>query len=374
MRLHVAAAVCACSLASLAGSPARGQSTTAQLAEAGWRAIDANDADQAASLFRAALSRQPRDAELLYGSGVAAHLQGRDDDALKLLQKSLEIEPRLTGASTLLGEIAYREGALDLAIKTYEQAIALAPRQTAPLKTRLEAWRSEASVHNSLSVVKDDRFSVMFDGAVEQKLAIRATAVLGNAFWNIGKAIGSYPNHPINVIFYSDKQFRDITGAPEWAGGGFDGQIRLPVRGALSTPQLLDRVLIHELVHAMLKQVAPRNVPVWLNEGLAMHFEGDDPAAVGQTLTRLHLFIPLMQLQYSFEGLTTAQATIAYAESLFATAALLERIGSGGLSQLLQDLDRGERFEDAIQRFGFTFADFEKALVRRIGRRPSTRN
>jgi len=241
------------------------------------------------------------------------------------------------------------------------------------LKSRLEAWKSEATVHNGLSTVKDDRFSVMFDGPVEQKLAIRATTVLGNAFWNIGKAIGAYPNHPINVIFYTDKQFRDITGAPEWAGGGFDGQIRLPVRGALGTPEMLDRVLVHELVHAMLKQVASRNVPVWLNEGLAMHFEGDDPAAAAQTLMRLRLFIPLVQLQYSFEGLTSAQAAIAYAESLFATSALLERIGAPGLSQLLQDLDRGERFEDAIQRFGFTFADFEKDLVRRIGRRSTTR-
>jgi len=146
MRLHVASVVCALALGATAAS---GQSTTTQLAVAGWQAIEANDAEKAASLFRDALSRQPRDAELLYGSGVAAHLQGREADALRLLQKSLEIEPRFTGASELLGEIAYREGELDLAIKTYEKAIALAPRNAASLRTRLEAWRSEASVHSS---------------------------------------------------------------------------------------------------------------------------------------------------------------------------------------------------------------------------------
>jgi len=99
-------------------SAAVAQSTTAQLAEAGWKALAANEADNAAALFRDALSRQPRDPELLYGSGVAAHLQGRDEDALRLLQQSLQIEPRLMGAATLLGEIAYREGELELAIKT----------------------------------------------------------------------------------------------------------------------------------------------------------------------------------------------------------------------------------------------------------------
>ena len=115
MRSRLACLLCVLALTS---AEALAQSTTAQLAEAGWRALDAKDADKAASLFREALSRQPRDAELNYGAGVAAHLQGRQDEALRLLQKSLEIEPRLTPAAALLGEIAYREGDLDLAIKT----------------------------------------------------------------------------------------------------------------------------------------------------------------------------------------------------------------------------------------------------------------
>lgn len=366
MHLRVMPAVC---LLALTASIASGQSSTVQLAEAGWKAIDANDADRAASLFRDALSRQPRDAELNYGAGVAAHLQGREQDAAQYLKKALAIEPAFTSASALLGEIAYHEGDLDFAIKTYEKAIALSPRSTTALKPRLDAWRKESSVHDTFSTVKDDRFSVMFDGPVEQRVAIRATTVLGNAFWNIGKVIGAYPNRPINVILYSERQFRDITGAPEWAGGGFDGQIRLPVRGAMNSPQLLDQVLVHELVHAMLQQVASRNVPVWLHEGLAMKFEDEDPAAARLTLSRLRLFIPLLQLQDSFSGLTTAQATIAYTESLFATSVLLERIGNAGLAQLLQDLDRGETFPGAVQRFGFTFADFEKDLVHRIGRR-----
>src|SRR5215813_7018836 len=186
MRLPILCLVC---LATLAAADARAQSTTAQLAAAGWQALDAKDADKAASLFREALSRQPRDAELNYGAAMAAHLQGRQSDAMRWLQKALEIEPRMTPASALLGEIAYREGDLDLAIKTYEQAIAAVPRSGSALRARLDAWRSEASVHNSLSTVKDDRFSVMFDGPVEQKIAIRATTVLGNAFWNIGRVI-----------------------------------------------------------------------------------------------------------------------------------------------------------------------------------------
>src|SRR5437588_5104084 len=242
---------------------------------------------------------RPRDAVLNLGAGVAAHLQGREQDAVLLLQKAVELEPRLTEAAALLGEIAYHQGDLDFAIKTYEAAVTHAPRDPA-LKQRLEAWRSEASAYKSFETLKDDRFAVMFEGPVEQRLASRAAAVLDSAFWRIGKAIGAYPSSSINVILYTDRQFRDITGAPEWAGGGFDGQIRMPVRGALQNLREFDRVLTHELTHAMLRSVASRNLPAWLNEGLAMYFDGDDPSASQQDLAAAHVFVPLAALSTSF--------------------------------------------------------------------------
>jgi tetratricopeptide (TPR) repeat protein len=348
------------------GVPAAPQSTVTQLSDSAWQAVDKGDGDKAASAFREALSMRPRDAMLNFGAGVAAHLQGRDQEATGFLQKALQLEPALVDASTLLGQIVYRQGNLDLAIKTYEAALQRAPRNSVLLQ-RLEAWRKEASAYQSFQSVKDDRFAIMFEGPVEQKLAARATAVLGNAFWRIGKAIGAYPSNPINVILYTDKQFRDITGAPEWAGGGFDGQIRMPVRGAQQNLQEFDRVLTHELTHAMLRSIVSRNLPAWLNEGLAMSFEGYDAAGVERALLSARLFVPLSALRTSFFRLNEKQAAVAYAESFFATAVLMDRIGPSGMGQLLQDLDGGQPIDQAVERFGFTFADFESRLARRVG-------
>ncbi len=355
-----------------AGARAQSQMSAAQLADAGWQAVDNNEPDKAASFFRQGLTLQPRDAVLNFGAGVAAHMQGRDHDAVPLLQNAVEYEPRLIEASALLGEIEYRQGDLDLAIRTYEAAVARAPRNTA-MKRKLEAWRNEATAYQQFDTLRDDRFSIMFEGPVERQLATRATAVLGSSFWRIGQAIGSYPSDSLNVILYTDKQFRDITGAPEWAGGGFDGQIRMPVRGALQNVQEFDRVLTHELAHAMLRAVAPRNVPVWLNEGLAMHFEGYDAAGVERQLLAARLYVPLAALKSSFTRLNTAQANVAYAESLFATTALLDLIGPG-LPDLLQDLNGGQQIEQAVERYGVTFPDFEAALARRVGVRLPTRH
>jgi hypothetical protein len=202
---------------------------------------------------------------------------------------------------------------------------------------------------------------------VERKLASRATGVLGNSFWRIGQLIGAYPSNPITVILYTTKQFHDITGAPEWAAGGFDGQIRLPVRGALQDLDEFDRVLTHELTHAMLHNVVSRNLPAWLNEGLAMKFEGYDADAVERALRSARLFVPLSALRASFVKLNATQAAVAYAESFFATSVLLERIDSVGMGQLLQDLDSGQTIDQAVERFGFSFADFESSLIQRVG-------
>lgn len=334
--------------------------------EAGFAALEKGDGDRAATAFRRALAAEPQNPAALYGAGGAAYLQGRETDAVSFLKRALAIEPRITPASALLGEIAYHQGDLTFAIKTYESALALSPGNV-ELRERLATWRGEAEVHNSLRAFKDDRFTILFDGPANRVLAERATTVLRDAFWRIGQALGSYPSNPINVVFYTDRQFRDITGAPEWAGAGFDGQIRMPVAGATQNLREFDRVLTHELTHAMLARIAARNVPAWLNEGLALYFEGYDAAASEKLLAAARVFVPLANLQRDFTGLTAQQADVAYEMSAFATSALITRIGAGNLRFLLQDLDQGHAIDSAVQRYGVVFADFEAQLAKRVG-------
>jgi tetratricopeptide (TPR) repeat protein len=349
-------------------SPASYAQGADEALEAGFTALQKNDADRAATAFRRALAAEPENPAALYGAGAAAYLQGRSTDAMSFLKRSLAIEPRLIAASALLGEIAYHQGDLSFAIKTYETALALAPGNV-EMRQRLATWRSEATVHDTLRAFKDDRFTILFDGPANRALAEHATTVLRSGFWRIGQALGSYPPNAINVILYTEKQFHDITGAPEWAGAGFDGQIRMPVAGATQNLREFDRILTHELTHAMLASIATRNVPAWLNEGLAMYFEGNNAAASEKRLAAARAFVPLQNLAGGFTGLNAEQADLAYEMSAFATSALITRIGASNLGFFLQDLDRGHSVETAIERFGVTFADFEAQLAKRVGAR-----
>ncbi len=77
-------------------------------------------------------------------------------------------------------------------------------------------------------------------------------------------------------MLYSGEQFHDITRSPQWAAAAFDGTIRVPMRGAGEKGEDLDRVLAHEFSHALIRSLATRGLPTWLNEGLASVLEGDD--------------------------------------------------------------------------------------------------
>jgi Tfp pilus assembly protein PilF len=338
----------------------------------GFAALQRGDEDAAATIFRAALAQHPHDAVLLYGAGCALHLQGRDDEAAKLLQEAVSVEPRMVQAAVLLGAIAYHRGELALAIKTYERVLTQAPSNLA-VRQQLDAWRAEAGVEERFEAYRDERFTVMFDGPAQQNLAAHATATMTAAFRRIAAALGSSPPAPIRVVFYTTQEFRDITGAPEWAGGGFDGQIRLPLGGAAQDLATFDRVLTHELAHAIVHGIAPRNVPAWLHEGLATLFEPQSSSTPPRRAPRGRVFVPLSALDEGFGRLTLADAAAAYEESVCAAAVLIGRIGSEGVAELLQDLDGGESIDQAIERFGITFRTFEAEVARQFRGAPGSR-
>ena len=266
-------------------APVGGQVVTDKQAEAGWQALEQGDGNTAAMAFYEALRRNPRDPVLLYGAGAAAHLVGRDDDAVDSLKRALILNPKLTVAAALLGEIEYRQGDTDSAIRLYEQALTYTPGDKA-MRKRLDDWRREAVVHEKLTERNDARFSVIFNGRSENTLAGHASAVLERAFLRIGEKIGAYPTNRILVTLYTEQQFRDITDAPAWSDGVFDGKIRIPVHGVSQNMDQFDRVLVHELTHAMIHGVAPRGVPAWLHEGLASYFEPRDAALAQRRIQR----------------------------------------------------------------------------------------
>ena len=352
----------------LVAGPATAQSNVAELNETGWRLLQSGDGPRAAKVFAEALDAQPDNPVLLFGAGAAAHLQGRGKEATTSLRRALEIAPDMTPASMLLGQIEYSTGDVSQAISTYEKALTHAPND-AQLTSRLNSWRADAEANRGFVERRVDRFRVMFQGHIDKPLAARTTDLLESAFWRIGKALGGYPSDPVVVMLYTEKQFRDITQAPEWSGGVYDGRIRIPAAGAAQSPQLFERVLVHELTHAMIASLAPRGIPVWLHEGLAQSFEGDDPATALRRLRAVGQVVPLRYLEGSFTRLTAQQALVAYAESLVVVDAIFQRPGLDW-NGLFRALTESPRTEYTLDNFGLRYSELEAEIDRAI--RPTT--
>ena len=351
MRLISAAALMVAVLVVTTPAFAQGIPGTREYAagRAGWDAIRDGRNQEAAEAFAIAIDAEPRDPSLHLGAGLAAYLLGKPTVAQQSLEHALSMAPGFTQASLLLGDIFYREGSIDQAIHVYEAAQKHEPAN-ATLKERLAKLRREAELHNGFYQSQGAHFTVLFEGPADEQLAARALEILEAAYWRVGTALSTYPERIIPVVLYTQEQFRDITRSPQWAAGAYDGRIRIPVRGALANERELERVLTHEFTHALVQSVAPKGVPVWLNEGLAVMFEPEGETWSDSQLSSSETRLTLEQLAKGFGGLSTTDARIAYAQSAAVVRALLDQGGPPVVVSILQDLARGDTFAAALER------------------------
>jgi tetratricopeptide (TPR) repeat protein len=334
---------------------------TALLERAAWNALTAGQAHAAADAFREAIAADPKNARLHLGAGMAASLERRDAEAKDALERALALDPRLMQARALLGQIQRRMGDISVAIRTYETLLAMTPDDR-EAKATLDRWQREAALHDRMQQAIGSHFTVSFEGPAEAALAAEVLDVLDRAYWRIGQLLGTYPTDAVRVVLYTGEQFHDITRSPEWAAAAYDGIIRIPMRGALEEPEELDRVSSHEFTHALVRSLASRGVPTWLNEGLASLLETGDLTWAEQRMRVTERRVSLRALQSDFGRLTGDQAQVAYAASALAVRRLLEEAGGFAIANLLRDLGEGIDFETAfLHRIQRSFADFQAA-------------
>jgi tetratricopeptide (TPR) repeat protein len=357
------AAVCALALALVVPTAAPAQTPASVRA---WNALRDGQHEDAAGAFALAIGATPNDPNLHFGAGLAEFLLGRPTVAQHSLQRALELAPQFTAASLLLGEILYRGSDLETALRVFEAALEHAPDDKR-LTARIDTLRREAALHRDFFQSQGSHFTVLFEGPSDEALARRAIDILEAAYFRVGAALSTFPDRVVTVVLYTREQFRDITRSPQWAAGSYDGRIRIPVQGVDSDSQELERVLTHEFTHALVQSIAPRGVPTWLNEGLAVLFEPTGEAWTDTQLAGPGPRLPLERLTGSFERLSRDEARLAYAQSAGLVRAMLNQGGPSAVVAILQDLAAGESFASALERRMFipydTFvADLQKPV------------
>ena len=174
--------------------------------------------------------------------------------------------------------------------------------------------------------------------------------------------IGAYPERPIKIYIYASNN--DLKGAMissnEWSGGvAFTdfGIIAISI-----SPSELDwgkRALVHELTHLVVRQTtfSPYGqLPLWLDEGLAIYNEGElDPflrpyleeAILGDEL------ISVRSLCSPFSAYSE-KAYLSYAQSYSLVEYLLDNYGQDKMLDLLALLKQGSTYDEALTEvYGF---------------------
>ncbi|MCH2102954.1 MAG: hypothetical protein MK297_02955 [Planctomycetes bacterium] len=171
------------------------------------------------------------------------------------------------------------------AIEHLTRAVELAPERD-QLTELLARWRAEAAVEGNFWTDRSLHFRLSYDGDRGELLEGGYDLVLRtleDAYGEFADLFGVRPAEgdapPIEVVLLEREEFSELTGLGHWAGGAYDGRIRVPVVDLSKEERQLVRVLRHELVHAFVQEAGGRGVAGWLNEGIAEYLEQPAGAA-----------------------------------------------------------------------------------------------
>ena len=140
------------------------------------------------------------------------------------------------------------------------------------------------------------------------------------------------------VILPSRTELMAMSCVNEWAGGYYDGTIKLIEGPNHALPKV---ELRHELVHAVALSRLPSDRPLWFTEGLADYFSTPKKlhAQKEKLLAMNHTLIPIDSLVGTLQIMNTADAELAYAESDVLVALMIDERGLTVVPEALHKLE-----------------------------------
>lgn len=306
-------------------------------------------------------------AEVLTALGMAYLRQSDNARADDALQRAVALAPGDQTALLALAQVSLNQ---DQRVRAFDflQRAKEAGARGSQLDKLLQQLSREVDAEWGFVQLESPHFRASFADDDDRRAVRQVLAGLEDAYDDVGRKFGDYPQQKTDVVLYTRRDFHSVTQSPDWAGAAFDGRIKLPVRGLDTDNPHLARIVRHEYAHSIIARLAGVACPAWLNEGLAVWAEdladAERMAWAQEQVAGQQLF-PLDALSRSFAGLPQDRVQVAYAESYLAVRALVDHYGPNAIPALLQTLARTGSFPDA---FASVYADdlhrFEEDLMR----------
>jgi hypothetical protein len=263
----------------------------------------------------------------------------------------------------MLGNIFYATDRLHDAFEVLGSARMLDPDNNA-INDMYKKVQRELAVEQDMEKEYGRHFIITFDGKENDVLGQNILNTLEDIYYHLGSLLDYYPEQQTPVILYTRKQFKDLTNSPDWSGGLYDGKIRLPIGGIDAVDSKVSRLLAHEYMHVILREIAGTNIPCWLNEGLAQlaEYEQEDKSLIlFERMKRQKKLFKLASLEEPFKNFSGMLAKLAYDQSYSFVRFLRDEYGWYAIQNLVFSLGDGLSVPAAIDKaFGKNYKSVEK--------------
>ncbi len=314
--------------------------------------IAIRDLEAADREARALLVIRPDDPDLHLQVALALQKMEDDEAAVAILEKVLEAHPRHGGARLEMARLQYRRGNFAEARFQVNRALEIDPRR-AEARDLLARLNAEEPLESTFEQETSLHFALTYQTVFSREWARDLLDLFEEAYERGGEFLGVRPAQRVQVIVYAARDLHKARSLPEWAGGVYDGKIRLPVPSLTATPDQLTPAISHEYCHHLVFVLTHGNCPTWLNEGLAQIMEGVDARRAERLLAdeegslRLR---PLDELARPFSAAPDREtAERLYAQSLLMVQHLLREKGLPAMRELLGNLGRQCSLDEAVR-------------------------
>ncbi|MEI6185818.1 MAG: peptidase MA family metallohydrolase [Dehalococcoidia bacterium] len=194
-----------------------------------------------------------------------------------------------------------------------------------------------------------------------------------DAATKLGKDTGVFIEKPVSLYIYGN--YRDLRGsivAPEeWTGGvAYAGFNIISIGISPNNLEWGKKAVAHELGHLITHQVTVSpygaTIPPWLDEGLAMHAEGQQGNSDKEALVKAiedGRLATLQSLSSPFSA-DAQEAFYAYAQSQSVVEYIINTFGKDKLNHLLVLLNDGNTMDDALLKtYNFNLSGLDEAWI-----------
>ena len=291
---------------------------------------------------------RPNDGDLIIKLATAYQKLENSPAAMSILQEYTERNSSDKKAYYSLSRLMYLNGNLAESRFYLTKSIDLDPNDRKSLEF-LAKLDKETSVEQATNSFSGNHFELVCPESFSESWAESILEELENAYEEVGSKLNFYPEQKAYVVLLQTDDFKSVHDLPDWAGGVYDGKIRLPVPKNI-LPKALKGAIFHEYTHHVIYLASSGNCPVWLNEGLAQIFEKGLENLKETAEYKQDEAINLYSIDSGFrKNPDRATAANLYKLSFNATYRLISEYNWNQVADILHLLSLGKTFNEAVK-------------------------